>query len=105
MPCSWCILSHRTRAASLGLVHSTFVISPTPLGQLDIPAGNGAAVLTNYVKQDEEILRAPVQDAVKVPAAVTAQLAERLRDLRGAREWERRQVVRQVVHLFDLVFN
>jgi hypothetical protein len=57
------------------------------------------------VKQHEQVLRAAIQDPVRLAATVAAQLAQSSFDLRGPREGERRETVGESVHYSDLVFD
>jgi hypothetical protein len=57
------------------------------------------------VKQHEQVLRAAIQDPVRLAATVAAQLAQPSFDLGGSREGERRETVGEPVHFSDLVFD
>jgi hypothetical protein len=104
-PYSWCILSHRSRSAPDRRVHPILVIPPPSLSQLDIPPRNRATVLTDDVEQHKQVLRAAIQDPVRLAATVAAQLAQSSLDLRGSREGERRETVGEPVQFSDLVFD
>jgi hypothetical protein len=57
------------------------------------------------VEQHKQVLRAAIQDPVRLAATVAAQLAQSSFDLRGSREGERRETVGERVHFSDLVFD
>jgi hypothetical protein len=57
------------------------------------------------VKQQKQVLRAAIQDAVRLAATVAAQLAQSSFDLGGSGEGERGETVGESVHFSDLVFD
>lgn len=62
-------------------VHPAPEVAPALLGERDVGFGKLAAVLAQHVEQDEQVLRAAVEDTIRLRAAMAAQLAQGTADL------------------------
>ncbi len=89
------------RAARL-LVHPPIEILPPSLGDVLVAGWNGPRSLLEYMEQDEESLRAPVQNAEEATPVVAAELPELSLDLTAVRKRQRWITIRKVFEAVDL---
>jgi hypothetical protein len=77
----WGVVACSTRWPAPGGVHPSLEVGPALLGDGDVGLRELAGVFAQHVQQDDEVLRAAVEDAVELRSVVAAQLAQWAADL------------------------
>ena len=97
------ISASRSRGPALGSVHPSLEILPSALCRLDVGPWNSPGVLAEHMKENNEVPRPSVENAMELSPVMAPELTELALDLRAVRERQGRIRGTQHVETVDLV--
>lgn len=101
----WRIFPDGPRRSARLCSHACLEIIPASARDRLLRFRNLRGVFSENVQQDDELLRATVQNPIELAPMMAAKFTELPFDLRAVREWEVGSLIRQFVEQLDRVGN